>query len=190
MSIKKYTYEDQEKIKNLIDNIKKKDVLEKIRDIIKKHNPKSKFTVNNNGIFITFNNLENITYFEIEKLIKNTNSNGNISETSETEIKDSISDNKLKNVKNDDIQNKLSESDDYTKTKKKYSHAYDESALETTEKYNNKERNIIKRIKYEEIINNEISENKKYKNNSDKEQKKKEKYKKVIEKRKLNTIFC
>ena len=75
---KTYSFEELEKIVNKIKKIKKKTYLEEIRDIIIKHNPQIKITQNSNGLFIHFDNLNQITYSKINSFIKSINKKNEI----------------------------------------------------------------------------------------------------------------
>lgn len=136
---KLYTFDEIENLMNKINKIKNKKYLEKIRDIILHYNPKVQITENSNGIFIYFHNLFNPdTYLAINNFIKNIHKNPPSSDNN-SDIKlsynDSHSDIKLSD-------NLLSKSIDDQDT------LYDNSKL----KYSNKEKNIIRRKNYNEIL--------------------------------------
>ncbi len=67
---KKYSYDDLTELARQIENIKKKSLLNEIRDIIFDSNPKLNFTETSNGIYFQFHNLNQETYFKIEKFLK------------------------------------------------------------------------------------------------------------------------
>lgn len=70
MSNKKFTYDDLTELVRQIENIKKKSLLNEIRDIIFNSNPELKYTENSNGIYFHFHNLSQETYTKLDKYLK------------------------------------------------------------------------------------------------------------------------
>lgn len=70
MSNKKFTYDDLTELVRQIENIKKKSLLNEIRDIIFNSNPDLKYTENSNGIYFHFHNLSQETYSKLDKFLK------------------------------------------------------------------------------------------------------------------------
>jgi hypothetical protein len=123
---KVFEFEDIELLADKISSIKKKPQLIDIRDIIINNNPNILITENTNGLYLYFNNLTQNTYNNLENyLTKNKRKKDVISDTM------SISPINLTN-KNDCY--------------------YDGN---TRLKYNNKEKNILKRIIYDKTIQSE-----------------------------------
>lgn len=122
-----YSFEDIEKIANKISKIRKKKILEKIRDIIIEYNPDIKITENTNGLFFHFHNLYTETYQKINILLNNINKTNKISDNS------------------DQISSEIN------------SYSNKENIFDSNSKikYSNKEKKIIKRKKLYNIINGE-----------------------------------
>lgn len=70
MSNKKFAYDDLTELVRQIENIKKKSLLNEIRDIIFNSNPDLKYTENSNGIYFHFHNLNQETYSKLDKFLK------------------------------------------------------------------------------------------------------------------------
>lgn len=122
----KYSFEELEKMADKISKIKKRKILEEIRDIIIKNNPNIKITENSNGLFFHFHNLSNETYDKINILIK-----------------------KLTKSK------KNSDSDQLSSEYIPYSNEEFPFNTTSKLKYSNKEKNLIKRKIYDSEINGE-----------------------------------
>ncbi len=133
----KYSYKYKKKIADRINKIKNKKDFVKIFEIIQsdKSDKKNQITENNNGLFLLFHNLKDETYVEIEKYLKILNKKRRY-------YKDSVN--------SEDI---ASNTDLY----KPY--AIDEfpsqKGISPKLKYSNKEKNIIKKKRYEMNINSE-----------------------------------
>ena len=129
---KPYPYEKKKKLAERIGRIKKKDDLKAIFSIIKEENKSLATSNNDNGIFMMFHNLSNSTYYRIEKHIRQIN-----------------------------IQNQeISESASETSEKKTYKpYTIDDfpaqEKLSPKLKYSNKEKNLIKRQRYNDNITDE-----------------------------------
>lgn len=147
-----YSFEEMETLINKITRIKKKKNLEEIRDIIISCNPSISVTENSNGIFMHFNKLKNETYHMLNKYMKNYQK-----EKDELSNSNKISDNcdslQLSDISSDDMKTKSTDKDKNNISKEgKYIH---NSRL----KYNNKEKNIIKRKIYDKELQESNSEN-------------------------------
>jgi len=118
-----YTYEKKLKLSEKINSsLKKKSDMIDILTIITKHNPQLKITKNNNGYFSEFQNLTNITYSEIEKVLDRIN----------------------KKTKNHQEDNKII-NHSITLNNKDDSHG-------KKQKYTNVENYILNRVRYEENL--------------------------------------
>lgn len=122
-----YSYEKKKRLADKISKIKKKEDMVKVLEIIYEDN--KNITENQNGLFMLFHNLDDATYIKLEAYLKTLSKRKNInSVTSE-----SISEKKeFKSYVQDDlIQDGINM------------------------KYSNKERNLIKRSRYDSIKNSE-----------------------------------
>lgn len=70
MSNKKFSYDDLTELVRQVENIKKKSLLNEIRDIIFNTNQNLKYTENSNGIYFHFHNLNQETYIKLDKFLK------------------------------------------------------------------------------------------------------------------------
>jgi hypothetical protein len=122
-----YTFEQKEKLARRIGKLKTKEHFETIGDIITDCNEGISVTQNSNGSFVCFHNLTNETYIKIEKFI-------------------------LSIVKGKSI----SEADQSTYSSDYQPYSQDDYPFENNAKlrYNNRERNIIKR----KLIDNKLNE--------------------------------
>lgn len=127
-----YNFEDKKviarRIEKLCETPNKKE-LEKICDIIVEHNPNIQITSTNNGIFIEFHNLKNETYISLQKYFDSFNTT-NTCNTDSCEKNDSQSEYKP-----------------YVTEEYPYE---DISKL----RFNNKEKNMLKKQKYNNAIQN------------------------------------
>ena len=71
---KTYTFEYKKKLKDRIEKLTDKKTLEKIRDIIFKHNPDINVSQNSSGMLLFFHNLTDITYNKLEIFLNKTDS--------------------------------------------------------------------------------------------------------------------
>lgn len=146
---KKYSLEKKNKLANKIRQIKDKVCLRKILDIIYEENPKLKVNKDDKGMLMFFHNLNIDTYFRLEKYLKKVEKaklimqNKTITENSEI-FKSEEKNISEKNNSNEKVntENNNSSDIDYSNTRTRY-------------RYSNKEKSIIKRTKYEKIINND-----------------------------------
>lgn len=122
---KPYSYSKKKKLADMISKLKKKEDMINIMNIINENDVN--ITETQNGLFLFFDKLEDGTYYKIENYLEGLKK-GPI--TSSEILSDSSSD------------------------KKNYVSYYndDQSSLQDI-KYTSKERNIIKRQRYENIIN-------------------------------------
>jgi len=123
-----YSYDDMEKLSQKIKKIKKKKILEKIKDIIIDNNPNINITENSYGIYLCFNELTNDTFIKLDKYIKKYLSEENVTKT--------ISENN--NIINS-INNNYSKNDYFFE---------DNSRL----KFSNKEKNLLKKRLYDKAL--------------------------------------
>jgi len=123
-----YSYDDMEKLSQKIKKIKKKKILETIRDIIIDNNPNINITENSYGIYLCFNELTNDTFIKLDKYIKKYLSEENVTKT--------ISENN--NIINS-INNNYSKNDYFFE---------DNSRL----KFSNKEKNLLKKRLYDKAL--------------------------------------
>lgn len=129
MSGSTYPHSKKKKLADVISKIKKKEDLSVIAKIIKKDGVN--ITSNQNGLFLVFNNLSDEAYVEIENYIKL------IKKSSKSETSDTSSD-----------------------IIKKHIPYYNDDIIENQEiKYTNKERNIIKRQRYEQMMSDNKNDN-------------------------------
>lgn len=127
---KTYPYSKKQKLATAISKIKKREDMINIMNMINEDDVN--ITENKNGLFLIFNGLEDKTYYKIEEYIASLKK-GQIT-SSDRMSSDRISDT------SSDI--------------KKYSSYYNEETTNPQDiKYTSKERNIIKRQRYENIIN-------------------------------------
>jgi hypothetical protein len=118
-----YSYSKKKKLANMLSKLKKKEDMINIMNIISGSEDVN-ITENQNGLFLIFDNLHDNTYYKIEKYLSS--------------LKKSLS----------------SEISDTSSDKKKYTSYYNEDSITSQDiKYTSKERNIIKRQRYENIIN-------------------------------------
>lgn len=137
--MKNYTHEEIKKIASKISKIKNKKILIKIYKLIKSDPKVGHITENSNGLFLHFHNLSNNIYKEIDEIITSYN-NKNIKKTSIHHVYTPYSHDEFP-------------SQEYIAPKLKYS---------------NKEKNLLKRDRYNKYINSENnSDNIVYSNFSD-----------------------
>ena len=138
-----YSFEQKEKLARRIQKLKKEKHFADIRDIIIKYNPDINITTNPSGHFMYFQNLRNDTYFAIEKYIKKVSVIKYVSESNDTfNTENSQNDDKIVSSLSN-----MSEDEQFS----------DNPRL----KYSNREKNLIKRKNYDELIksqNNDVIE--------------------------------
>jgi hypothetical protein len=134
-----YSFDKKKKMASKISDMRDKNVLRKIRDIIFTENPHLNAKKSNNGYLMYFQNYTNETYYKIEKLL-NKVENDNLEKQTKT-ITEST-EQLLLSSENDD------KNVDYISTRSRL-------------RYSNRERRLIARKQYENIIN-EQNENKQH----------------------------
>jgi hypothetical protein len=122
---KPYSYSKKKKLADMISKLKKKEDMINIVNIINENNVK--ITENQNGLYLFFDKLEDSTYYKIENYLESIKK-GPI--TSSEYVSETSSDKK-----------------NYT------SYCNDDQNNSQDIRYTSKERNIIKRQRYENIIN-------------------------------------
>ena len=123
-----YPFEKKQKLADKISVMTDKPTLRKIRDIIKTENPEAASRKSSNGYLMYFQNYTDITYIKIEKvLIKNEKDKLEQQTRSITEMSDSM------------IMNSDDPNTDYTISR-------------TRLRYSNREKRLIKRQQYEDVI--------------------------------------
>ena len=70
MESKTFTLDDKKKLKEKIEKLKSREIIEKIKNVILKNNPQLSLTQNSSGVLLFFHNLTNETYEKIELIIK------------------------------------------------------------------------------------------------------------------------
>jgi hypothetical protein len=148
---KPYTHDKKVKLANKISKVKKKSDMIKIFEILYEDNQSLK--ENKNGIFMYFHKLNNKTYHKLDTYLKQINSKENYyteSVTSPTSEK-LISESQL----TEDSESCNSSS--YTKSTEYKPYTQDEfpsqKGISAKFKYSNKEKNLIKRKRYDDHIN-------------------------------------
>ena len=122
-----YPYSKKKKLAAMISKLKKKEDMITVMNIISGDDVN--ITENQNGLFLIFDNLSDSTYHKLENCLATLKKVPTISTSSEC-LSDNSSD------------------------KKKYTSYFNEESITTQDiKYTSKERNIIKRQRYENIIN-------------------------------------
>lgn len=125
MEPKIFSHKQKKLLAKKISDIEKKHHILNICEIIKNDSSHKEVTENNNGVFMHFQNLNNETYIKIEQYIENIS----ITNASSTP---------------------LSSDDVYTP------YSYDEYNIQPNSsskiKYSNKEKNIIKRKRYDQLL--------------------------------------
>lgn len=122
-----YSHERKKKLANTIGKLKKRDNLIKILTIIKENNPDLETSNNNNGVFMMFHNLNDKTYEKIEEFLKELKSKSTSESLSETSEKIEYQPYAMDEFPSQDV-------------------------LSPKLKYSNKEKNIIKRKKYTDLL--------------------------------------
>lgn len=132
---KKYTHEEKQKLADKISTIKRKKDLVKILDIMSKD--KISVTENNNGLFMFFHKLEDKTYHEIEKYLEYIK-NRKVYSDSATSVGSA-------------------NSESYKKEYVPYTNEEfpSQNGISPKLKFSNKEKNLIKRRRYDHTINSE-----------------------------------
>ena len=120
-----YSYSKKKRLASIISKLKKREDMIAVMNIISGDDVN--ITENQNGLFLIFDNLSDSTYYKLEHCLSTLKKNSN---TSSECLSDNSSD------------------------KKKYTSYFNEESITTQDiKYTSKERNIIKRQRYENIIN-------------------------------------
>jgi hypothetical protein len=70
MEGKIFNMDDKKKLKEKIEKLSTRDLIEKIKNVILKNNPNLAYTKNSSGVLLFFHNLTNETYERIELLLK------------------------------------------------------------------------------------------------------------------------
>jgi hypothetical protein len=123
-----YPFEKKQKLADRISVMRDKPTLRKIRDIIKTENPESTSRKNSNGYLMYFQSYSDITYIKIEKLLNKIEKDKLEQQTkSITEMSDNMM------MSSDDPNT------DYTLSR-------------TRLRYSNREKRLIKRQQYEDVI--------------------------------------
>ena len=122
-----FTYEKKKRLADKISKIKKKEDLVKIFEII--HNDNKNYTETQNGLFMLFNSLSDATYHKIDLYIRS------ITKKKTANTSENLSEQEYKSyVKNDFPEQKH---------------------FNPKLKYSNREKNIIKRQRYDKLIESE-----------------------------------
>lgn len=124
---KPYSYKKKQKLANIISKLKKKEDMINIMNIISED--KVNITENQNGLFLLFDKLNDDTYRKIENYLESI---------------------QKKPITSSDCSSANGVSSD----KKKYNPSFNDDGVNGQNiRYTSKERNIIKREKYENIVN-------------------------------------
>jgi hypothetical protein len=70
MESRLFTLDDKKKLKEKIEKLNTRELIEKIKNVILKNNPQLSYTQNSSGVLLFFHNLTNETYEKIELLLK------------------------------------------------------------------------------------------------------------------------
>lgn len=127
--MKEYNYKNKKKLANELSNIKKKKYLNKIGLIIMKYN--NKYVENDNGTFMFFNNLTQETYIELDELLTKIKKKKKLNEQYVSE----------KSLSDSNYQPYISEDNNLS----------NDSSI----KFSNKEKNLIKRKQYSKKLDKE-----------------------------------
>ncbi len=156
---KPYSHDKKVKLANRISKVKKKSDLLKIFEIIYEDN--QSLTNNKNGIFMYFHKLNNETYYKLDAYLKQINRNDNFYTESVTSPRESEGPMSEKYIS--ESQDNLSEnSDSHTSSSHNKSVEYkpytqdefpSQKGISPKFKYSNKEKNLIKRKRYDKNIN-------------------------------------
>lgn len=139
-----YSYEQKEKLAKRIQKIKKEKHFIDIQDIILKYNPDININTNQSGSFMYFQNLKIETYFALEKYLKKIRAE---KLTSESNI--NIHTNDITMTETHKSETEMSDNHDDM-----YNFVNNPKL-----KYSIREKNIIKRKKYDKQINDQLEEN-------------------------------
>jgi hypothetical protein len=66
----KYSFEFKKKLKERIEKLSEREYIEKIKQIIFKHNPSLSYTQNSSGVLLFFHNLTDETYSKLDSYLK------------------------------------------------------------------------------------------------------------------------
>ena len=130
--MEEFSHERKKKLAEKLSNIRNQKDLVNIFEIICSENPN--ISENNNGMFMLFNNFNNETYYKLEKYI--------------SIIQNRKTDKTLSN-------NSEEHSDKMKYTPYSHDEFPDQAQLSPKLKYSNKEKNIIKRQRYDTFMNSE-----------------------------------
>ncbi len=138
-----YTHDKKKKLADKISKIKKKEVLVRIFEIIYSDN--KDITENNNGLFMFFHKLKDSTYEKLDSFLREVNNNNKKSASKTTSTTTTTS---------------SSETDSADK-KEFIPYTRDEfpaqDGMSPKLKFSNKEKNLIKRKRYDKTISNETN---------------------------------
>jgi len=129
----KYTHNDKKRLADKISTIKKKEYLFRILNIIKDET--NSITSNNNGLFMYFHNLSDITYDKISDIIEEYDSEY---DCLDKEYKIFVTKASYKPYSTDDLPS--------------------QTTMSPKLKYSNKERNLLKRKHYDSRISSDTSD--------------------------------
>ena len=138
-----YSFDKKKKMASKISDMRDKNVLRKIRDIIFTENPQLNAKKSSNGYLMYFQNYTNETYNKLEKLL-NKIENDNLEKQTRT-ITESSEQLKLSSDADD-------KNIDYISTRSRL-------------RYSNRERRLIQRKQYESILNDDVKNDKSLINN-------------------------
>lgn len=145
-----YPYSKKKKLAGMLTKLKKKEDMIAVMKII--NEDEINITENQNGLFLIFDNLSDATYYKLENHINNLKKATATSSSPFNTISTSSSSNLTSSANLSSVGPGLSS--ETSSDKKKYVTYFNEDALSSQEiKYTSKERNIIKRQRYENIIN-------------------------------------
>lgn len=132
----RYSLEQKKRLVGRINNIKKKDDLKKIKDIILTSEQSVDYTKNNNGFLFQFNSFKDETYINIEKYLNKLDNK---------KIKQQLTDSTINNSKSDDLTKSSENSSEVTEM---------ETGKPVAKKLRltNTENHILNRAKYEKEI--------------------------------------
>lgn len=144
-----FSYEKKQILVKQISKLKKKDMI-KILEIIYADN--KNITENQNGLFMYFNKLNDSTYEKIESYLKSVKKANELKETNEIKEINELKESEKEIDETNDTQNQ-EKNKFITYAKNEFSDT--PTQLQQKIKYSNREKNIIKRKRY----NEQISEN-------------------------------
>lgn len=146
-----YPFEQKEKLARRIQKLNKRKYFADIEEIITQYNPELDMMANPSGKFMYFQDLNNETYYVLEKYLRYIKNN----------CDNSYSNNCSNNINKHDSNNNNTETSEnaYLSSENiKYSYEEEPYINEPRLRYSNKERNLIKRKIYEKQINEQMME--------------------------------